>query len=60
MHICVHPGFLLEINFAFCVCICLSFFLMQLSVYPVTVFLSWYATDAGSHIYTELKTVFVM
>ena len=60
MHICVHPGFLLEINFAFCACICLSFFLMQLSVYPVTVFLSWYATDAGSHIDTELKTVFVM
>ena len=26
MHICVHPGFLLEINFAFCACICLSFF----------------------------------
>ena len=25
-HICVHPGFLLEINFVFCACICLSFF----------------------------------
>ena len=26
MHNCVHPGFLLEINFVFCACICLSFY----------------------------------
>ena len=25
-HNCVHPGFLLEINFVFCACICLSFY----------------------------------
>ena len=34
---------------------------MQLLVYPVTVFFSWYARDAGfSHMYTELKTAFIM
>ena len=34
---------------------------MQLLVYPVIVFFSWYARDAGfSHMYTELKTAFVM
>ena len=26
MHNCVHQGFLLEINFVFCACICLSFY----------------------------------
>ena len=26
MHNCVHPGFLLEINFVFCACICPSFY----------------------------------
>ena len=41
--------------------ICLSFFLMQLLVYPATVFFSWYARDAGfSHMYTEFKTAFAM
>ena len=34
---------------------------MQLLVYPVIVFFSWYARDAGfSHMYTELKTAFIM
>ena len=28
MHNCVHPGFLLEINFVFCACICLSFYVI--------------------------------
>ena len=37
-----------------------KFFLMQLLVYPATVF-SRYARDAGfSHMYTELKTAFIM
>ena len=39
----------------------LKFFLMQLLVYPATVFFSWYARDAGfSHMYTEFKTAFAM
>ena len=39
----------------------LKFFLMQLLVYPATVFFSWYARDAGfSHMYIEFKTAFAM
>ena len=41
MHICIHLGFLLEINFVFCACICLSFYaIIALSHYC---FFSWYA-----------------
>ena len=29
-HICVHTGFLLEVNFVFCACICQSFFMRLL------------------------------
>ena len=28
MHNCVHPAFLLEINFVFCACICLGFYVI--------------------------------
>ena len=59
-HICFHPGFLLEINFVFCACICLSFFYAIIGL-SCNCFFYWYARDAGfSHMYTELKTAFVM
>ena len=45
-HICVHPGFLLEINFVFCACICLSFYvIIGLSC---SCFFSWYAIPKES------------
>ena len=57
-HICVHPGFLLEVNFAFCACVYLSFFYAIIDFSCSCFF--WYARDANfSHMYTELKTAFV-
>ena len=51
VHICVHSSSLLERNFVFCACICLSKFFYAIIGLSCKCFLSWYARDAGfSHV----------